>query len=94
MNIFPYILSLGTVAIYFGTEAKKERTYPALAVGMCFLAALIATYFRGAIVAYLSWAYLPVFIAAWMSGSVMSRIVELPQTLANLWGRIKSMLNL
>lgn len=37
MSLFPYILSIATVAIYFGTEAKKERTYPALAVGMCFL---------------------------------------------------------
>lgn len=94
MNIFPYILSLGTVAVYFLTEADKKRKYQTLVVGVCFLAAFLATYFRGALVAYLSWVYLPVLITAWMSGSIMSRIIELPKTLANLWARIKAMLNI
>jgi uncharacterized membrane protein len=94
MTIFPYLLSLGAVALYFGTEARKKRTYPALTIGVCVVAAILATYFRGALTAYMTWAYLPVFVTAWMSGSVISRIVELPQTLANLWERVKALLHI
>lgn len=92
--MLPYILTIAVVSAYFLTESKKERTYPTLTVGVTFLAALLAVYFRGALVAYLSWINLPLFVSAWASGSIISRIIELPKTLSNLWNRVKHLLNI